>query len=343
MECATRTIGRRATGRTEVFVGLEIRHLRAIVAIADAGSLNRAARTLGMTQPALTGQLQRIERKLGGQLFIRTGIGCGPTLLGQEVVNEARAVLRGMDSIEQYAKSTGPSASRSTPIRLGGHVGFLKFELSQWLAAVPWTTGVSLWDEPIPQVSVDMVAQGSLDMALVYDWPPSCGVVLPDGVREQVIHPAEPVFVLASPELDLPMDSVSLKEVSEHPWLDEPPGLTPWSVYLRQVCHHEGVTLVQRHSTIFISSMLELVFAGLAIAPVKATSRRYPGQAIIHDLTGRSLRQCLRLVYRTGSAVETHLTEICAQLANTYSSRQGCNDAFDDWWADEGKLLLSTF
>lgn len=52
---------------------LEVRHLRALCAIADTGSLHRAARELGVAQPSLSTQLRRIEQELGGELFTRTG------------------------------------------------------------------------------------------------------------------------------------------------------------------------------------------------------------------------------------------------------------------------------
>lgn len=56
-----------------------MRHLRALCAIADTGSLHRAARLLGTSQPALTTQLRRIEHSLGGLLFSRERTGCRPT------------------------------------------------------------------------------------------------------------------------------------------------------------------------------------------------------------------------------------------------------------------------
>ncbi|MBT2878923.1 LysR family transcriptional regulator, partial [Streptomyces sp. McG6] len=48
---------------------LELRHLRTVRAIADEGSLPRAAAALGLAQPALSSQLRRIEKALGGPLF----------------------------------------------------------------------------------------------------------------------------------------------------------------------------------------------------------------------------------------------------------------------------------
>ncbi|MER5418618.1 helix-turn-helix domain-containing protein [Streptosporangium roseum] len=48
---------------------LEVRHLRVIHAIAEYGSISKAASSLGLSQPSLAGQLQRIERMFGGRLL----------------------------------------------------------------------------------------------------------------------------------------------------------------------------------------------------------------------------------------------------------------------------------
>jgi DNA-binding transcriptional LysR family regulator len=61
-------------------------------AIARAGSLTAAARGLGVTQSALTKQLQRIERRLGVALFVRDMRGVRPTEYGESLLPRARTV-----------------------------------------------------------------------------------------------------------------------------------------------------------------------------------------------------------------------------------------------------------
>ncbi|MEV4192586.1 LysR family transcriptional regulator, partial [Streptomyces toxytricini] len=78
---------------------LEVRHLRALCAIADAGSLHKAARQLGVSQPSLTTQLRRIERALDGELFLRERTGCRPTPFGRSVLGRARPLLDGMAAL----------------------------------------------------------------------------------------------------------------------------------------------------------------------------------------------------------------------------------------------------
>ncbi|MGQ4420892.1 LysR family transcriptional regulator, partial [Streptomyces sp. SAS_269] len=76
---------------------LELRHLRVLCAIADAGSVGRAAAQLGYSQPAVSTQLRRIERHLGEPLFERGASGVRPTPYGAEVVAQARDVLTRAD------------------------------------------------------------------------------------------------------------------------------------------------------------------------------------------------------------------------------------------------------
>ncbi len=66
--------------------------LHLIADIADAGSLSAAARRAGLTQPALTKQLARIERSLGVALFARSIRGVQPTEYGQALMPRARTV-----------------------------------------------------------------------------------------------------------------------------------------------------------------------------------------------------------------------------------------------------------
>src|ERR1700755_1549395 len=84
-------------------MNLELRHLRVVVAIAETGSVTKAASSLGLAQPALTAQLQRIERTLGGPLFERGRRGARPTALGELVLSRAKVLLPAMKGLQDEA------------------------------------------------------------------------------------------------------------------------------------------------------------------------------------------------------------------------------------------------
>src|SRR5436309_667727 len=95
---------------------LEVRHLRVINAIAEAGSLTRAAASLRMTQPGLSAQLRRIEMMLGGVIFDRGQAGAVPTPFGDLVLTRARAILPGIDGL--LADTARAAHCRTAPDRI---------------------------------------------------------------------------------------------------------------------------------------------------------------------------------------------------------------------------------
>ena len=87
---------------------LEVRHLRMIVVVAESGSVTKAAASLGLAQPALTAQLNRIDRALGGCVFTRDRQGARPTELGELVLRHAR-------DAEDADGDDGPARASSRP------------------------------------------------------------------------------------------------------------------------------------------------------------------------------------------------------------------------------------
>ncbi|WUI03752.1 LysR substrate-binding domain-containing protein [Spirillospora sp. NBC_00431] len=72
---------------------LKLRHLVLVVAIADQGSVLRAAEHLHLAQPAVTRSLREVENILGVELFTRGPRGVTPTMFGDAFTEHARAVL----------------------------------------------------------------------------------------------------------------------------------------------------------------------------------------------------------------------------------------------------------
>jgi LysR family transcriptional regulator, regulator of abg operon len=87
--------------------------LNLIATIADAGSLSAAARRAGLTQPALTKQLARIERTLGVALFARSIRGVQPTEYGLALLPRARTVRAQLrQAAEELAQLRGQREGR---------------------------------------------------------------------------------------------------------------------------------------------------------------------------------------------------------------------------------------
>lgn len=78
---------------------LELRHLRCLVAIADAGTFSDAAIDLGVSQAAVSRNVQALEKILGVRLLHRTSRTVAPTTAGVRVLAHARQLLGAADNL----------------------------------------------------------------------------------------------------------------------------------------------------------------------------------------------------------------------------------------------------
>src|SRR5665213_948199 len=79
---------------------MDLAQLRALVRVAESGSLNKAADLARIAQPALSRQIGLLESELRTQLFIRHGRGMVLTSSGQKVLNQAKAILNEIENLK---------------------------------------------------------------------------------------------------------------------------------------------------------------------------------------------------------------------------------------------------
>ena len=87
---------------------MNIAELEALKAVAETGSFTRAADRLGMSQPGLSRQIQRLERQLGTRLLERRGTGAILTDAGRESMQFA---IRTISDFEALVSRFGPDPS----------------------------------------------------------------------------------------------------------------------------------------------------------------------------------------------------------------------------------------
>ena len=85
--------GRLPRADTQAPQGVELRHLRYLVAVADAGTFTRAAERLFIAQPTLSQQIRRLEQLVGTPLLYRGRDGVQLTAAGTVLLEAARGVL----------------------------------------------------------------------------------------------------------------------------------------------------------------------------------------------------------------------------------------------------------
>src|SRR3974390_2456959 len=77
--------------------GVELRHLRYFVAVADAGTFTQAAERMFIAQPTLSQQIRRLEEIIGTPLLQRRREGVRLTRAGNVLLEDSRAVLSALD------------------------------------------------------------------------------------------------------------------------------------------------------------------------------------------------------------------------------------------------------
>lgn len=96
---------------------IRLRHLHTFVAVAQQGTLGRAAETLSLSQPALSKTLNELEKLAGARLFERGRLGAQLTTLGEQFLTHAVRVL---DALNHAGQSFKPvDLARPTVLRIG--------------------------------------------------------------------------------------------------------------------------------------------------------------------------------------------------------------------------------
>ena len=80
---------------------IRLRHLHTFVAVAQQGTLGRAAETLNLSQPALSKTLNELEQITGTRLFERGRLGAQLTLVGEQFLTHAVKVLDALNTAGQ--------------------------------------------------------------------------------------------------------------------------------------------------------------------------------------------------------------------------------------------------
>lgn len=77
---------------------MRIEHLRYLVEVVDCGSMSKAAKNLFVTQPAISNAISALETEIGWPILDRTISGVQPTTKGKLVVDDARFIVRRVQS-----------------------------------------------------------------------------------------------------------------------------------------------------------------------------------------------------------------------------------------------------
>lgn len=201
---------------------MELRHLRAFLAIAEEGTITRAATRLHTGQPALSRTLRQLETHLGVRLVDRSTHHLELTAAGRMFRDQAAAALAAVET------AFDPRSLAALPLRLG----------HPWAALGDLTLPLlRRWDEEHPGVPLELrrvddrtagLTQGKVDVALLRG-----ELRAPDLVTELLLREERVAVVPADSDLAA-RDTLTLAD------------LTPWPIALNTVA---GTTTLDLWST----------------------------------------------------------------------------------------------
>jgi DNA-binding transcriptional LysR family regulator len=96
---------------------MELRHLRYFIAVGEEQHYGRASRRLGVAQPALSRQIQDLEKEIGFELFDRMPRGVRLTAAGELLLQDARRILQEVG--EATARAARVARGQSGTLRIG--------------------------------------------------------------------------------------------------------------------------------------------------------------------------------------------------------------------------------
>ncbi|MFH8365824.1 LysR family transcriptional regulator [Streptomyces sp. NPDC018031] len=215
---------------------LQLRHLRNLCAIADAGSLNRAAIALGLPQPALSRQVRRLEQLLGGPLFERDSCGVRPTPLGTSVLDHADAIVRLSDNLGEQLR--GHRVRQRSTVRVGWATSVLHESLLHCLRRLPFGGRLRVVTTDSSRNLAALLRSGEVDLAMrdhcVNEEPfgaPPAGGLPQDGVISDVVWGESPVHLaLAATHPLAAAPVITMADLADEDWI---------SVYGADGCHEK--------------------------------------------------------------------------------------------------------
>lgn len=251
---------------------MELRQLRYFVRVVEAGSIGRAAMSIGMVTSALSQQISRLEGELSTRLLQRSASGVVPTDAGLAFFRQAQLALRHADDAVRAAQQA----------RLAGHVSV---GLPSTTAAILGAPFLQAMNERYPDIRLhlvealsghlaDMLNGRLLDLAIVFH---------AETARRWSIMPLldEPLFLCARRDMPgVPDGNTTRLEAIAHLPLVLPSGRHG----LRALVNNAFLQLGQTPHVVAevdgLSLLMDVVQLGNAatIQPSSATARIASGQ-----------------------------------------------------------------
>lgn len=276
-------------------IGMEMRQLRYLVALAQELSFTRAAARANVAQPALSRQIRKLEDELGTALVDRTSRRVQMTAAGRRLAERARVILDEVEAARAEIEEVTELASGRLVIGATQTPGPLDIArlLNEFHTLHP---GIELAvREELSLTVADGLRSDEIDLGFVSEIPASVrrGLTLRKIASEPLVIALPPGHRLAGAR------EVGFHELRDEPFIVFPVGATIRSTLDRLAAAH-GVHPHIAFVTSDTDRMRELVTLGLGVSLLPRSDVNRPGQehAIVR-IRGHRLTYSVHLARRS--------------------------------------------
>ena len=292
---------------------MDLRRLRTFVAVAELGSVSKAALRVHITQPALSRQIRDLQQELGLRLFDRVGRGLVLTAEGEQLLGDFRGLLA-------HASSVGERAQ----LLRRGDTGALRVAAASGQIESILLTFLNRYARRYPNVQVKLTeAVGSAALVMLERGEVRLGMLLlralPPGDHGFGIYPLPPVEILAAchPSVRFRRERlIDVTRLASHPLLLQEAGFVVRQTF-DAVCRLAGLkpnVLIESGSP---SNLLALAEAGygVAIIPSVLPTHRYALRTVRIAHEGKPLREPQGVVWDKRRVLPRYAQEFAESIA----------------------------
>jgi len=195
---------------------MDLKRLRTFVAVAEHGTVSKAAGILHITQPALSRQLADLEHEVGFRLFERIGRRMALTPRGEEILTDCRAVLDGMSTLTHRAK-----------VLAQDEIKVLKVAASALTIQAAFPAFMRRHSETYPDVRLDVIeADCTRQLSMLQRGEAHFAINVLNAIRaDEVVFasvpllPAFQIIAAFAPPIEIKSRSIDIADLCQHPLL----------------------------------------------------------------------------------------------------------------------------
>jgi DNA-binding transcriptional LysR family regulator len=241
---------------------MNIRHLRAFVAVVDCDGYARASAHLNLSQPALSRQIHALEQEFGLQLFHRSGRGVELSAEGRDLLQHTRELLAHVDAVGARARTL--RAGQGGALRVGTTPNMIGVLLAEFLRG---------HQQRHPGVEVHLLETAGAHLLGTLARGDVHLAVLPsddEGLPAQLLYPIHLMAVLGDSHRLSGLTSLEATDLAGEPLLRLHPDFAPnrWLEPVCQVAHIRPCTFFE---SAVPQAIIELARTGYGIAVVPSS------------------------------------------------------------------------